>query len=104
LAAVDVELTIDYGNSTSQVFTGLSGVTVFDVLNSTANITYTQYPFGVFIESINGVANNADNRGYYWQYWVNGHLAPVSADHYILSDGGSYPLEGAFGTEIGSWS
>jgi len=87
LEATGVDLVIDYGNSTQQVFEDLSGFTVFDVLNSTVNVTYTQYSYGKFIESINGVANNAGGNGYYWQYWVNGELGPVAADYYVLSDG-----------------
>jgi hypothetical protein len=82
-----VELTIDYSNSTQHVFQSLSGVTVFDILNETATVDFTQYPYGKFITSINGVENNANNNGFHWQYWVNDELAPVSADNYVLSDG-----------------
>lgn len=84
--ATNIELTIDYGNSTQQVFPNLSGTTAFDVLNQTATITFTQFPYGRFIDSINEVENNANNNGYYWQYWVNDELGPVSADNYGLSN------------------
>ncbi|MFX1577615.1 MAG: DUF4430 domain-containing protein [Promethearchaeota archaeon] len=84
--AMNIELTIDYGNSTQQVFPNLSGPTVFDVLNQTATVTFTQFPYGKFIDSINTVENNANNNRYYWQYWVNDELGPVSADNYELSD------------------
>jgi hypothetical protein len=87
LAAEDVRLVIDYGNSTQRIFPDLSGSTVFDVLNETTNVTYTVHAFGRFIQSINGVANNAAGNGYYWQYWVNDQLAPVAADYYVLSSG-----------------
>lgn len=87
LAASDIRLVIDYGNSTQRVFADRSGSTVFDVLNETANVTYTTHAFGRFIQSINGVGNNAGGNGYYWQYWVNNQLAPVAADYYVLSDG-----------------
>jgi hypothetical protein len=86
-AADDVTLVIDYGNSTQQVLANLSGPTVFDVLNKTTNIAYTAHAFGKFIQSINGVMNNAGGNGYYWQYWVNDQLAPVAADYYVLSNG-----------------
>jgi hypothetical protein len=82
-----VEQTIDYGNSTQNLFQSLTGVTVFDVLNETTIVVFTQYPYGKFIISINGVENNANDNGYYWQYWVNDELAPVAADSYILADG-----------------
>ena len=87
LAAGDVRLVIDYGNSTQRAFPDLSGSTVFDVLNETTNVTCTVHAFGRFIQSINGVANNAGGNGYYWQYWVNDQLAPVAADFYVLSSG-----------------
>lgn len=85
--AVDIELTIDYGNTTQQVFSNQIGVTVFDILNQTSVVTFTQYAYGKFITSINGVENNANNNGRYWQYWVNDELAPVAADNYLLTDG-----------------
>ena len=84
--ASNVELTIDYGNSTLRVFSSLTGNTVFDVLNQSATVTFTQYFYGKFITTINGVENNANGNGYYWQYWVNEELGPVAADTYVLSD------------------
>ncbi|MDO8055237.1 MAG: DUF4430 domain-containing protein, partial [Candidatus Hermodarchaeota archaeon] len=83
-AAANIELTIDYGNSTQQVFPNLSGDTVFDILNQTATVVFTQYAYGKFITSINGVDNNEGENGRYWQYWVNDELAPVAADNYVL--------------------
>jgi hypothetical protein len=84
--ASSVALTIDYGNSTQQVFSNLSGNTVFDILNQTAKVTFSQYMYGKFVVSINDVENNANNNGHYWQYWVNNELAPIAADNYVLSD------------------
>ena len=83
----NVELTIDYGNTTQHMFSSLSGTTVFDILNQTSIITFSHYTYGKFINSINGIENNANNNGYYWQYWVNDELAPIAADNYILSNG-----------------
>jgi hypothetical protein len=85
-AATNTVLIIDYGNTTQESHTGLSGTTVFDILNQSANVTYTQYSYGLFIESINGVSNNEGGSGFYWQYWVNDELAPVAADQYVLLD------------------
>lgn len=85
--AANVELIIDYGNSTQQVFQNLSGNTVFDILNQTTIVVFTQHAYGKFITSINGVDNNANANGHYWQYWVNDELAPVAADNFILADG-----------------
>ena len=85
--ALSVELTIDYGNSTQRVFSSLSGNTVFDILNETASVRFTQFVFGKFVTAINGVENDANGNGYFWQYWVNDELAPIAADNYVLSDG-----------------
>jgi hypothetical protein len=87
LLASNVEQIIDYGNSTQALFQSLAGVTVFDILNGTTVVVFTQYAYGKFVTSINGVENNANDNGFYWQYWVNGELAPVAADSYILADG-----------------
>jgi hypothetical protein len=86
-AAENIELVIDYGNSTQQVFSGLSGTTAFDALNKSASIAYIEHSFGRFVTSINGVANNANGNGRYWQFWVNDELAPIATDFYELADG-----------------
>lgn len=84
--ASNVELTIDYGNSSQHVYSDLSGLTVFDILNQTAPVTFIEFAYGKFVISINGVENNANQNGFYWQYWVNDELAPIAADNYVLSD------------------
>lgn len=85
--AANVELTIDYSNSSQHVYSDLSGLTVFDILNQTASVTFIEFAYGKFVISINDVENNANQNGYYWQYWVNDELAPIAADNYVLSDG-----------------
>lgn len=85
--ASNVGLTIDYGNSSQNVYSALSGLTVFEILNQTAAVTFTEFAYGKFVLSINGVENNAHQNGFYWQYWVNDELAPIAADYYVLSDG-----------------
>ncbi len=85
--AGNIALIIDYGNSTQQVFTGLSGLTAFDVLNNSASIVYLEHGFGRFVTAINGVVNNANANGRYWQFWVNDELSPIATDFYELADG-----------------
>ncbi len=85
--AMNIELVIDYGNTTQTAFSNLVASTAFDVLNQSASVTYIQYAYGKFVISINGVANNDNNNGFFWQYWVNDILAPVAADNYILTNG-----------------
>lgn len=84
--ASNVGLTIDYGNSSQNAYSNLSGLTVFDILNVSAVVTFIEFAYGKFVISINGVENNANQNGFYWQYWVNDELAPIAADYYVLSD------------------
>ncbi len=84
--ASNVRLTIDYGNSSQNAYSDLSGLTVFDILNQTAAVTFIEFAYGKFVISINGVENNVNQNGFYWQYWVNDELAPIAADYFVLSD------------------
>lgn len=49
------------------------------------DITFTEYDFGVFVESIDGYKNGTDNK--YWQYWINDKLGEVAADKKQVKDG-----------------
>ncbi len=77
---------IDYPPSTT------ANNTVFGLLMEAAgrlhfSVVYVVYevPQGVFVSAINGTVNGED--GLFWQYWVNGQIGPVAADHMALSDG-----------------
>lgn len=68
--------------------------TVFDVLKDLSqtkgfdlkyNNNYPQY--GVFIESIAGIANEKTNGGKAWQFWINGKLGEAAADKQELKAG-----------------
>jgi len=85
---INVTLIIDYGGDRQQMIeTKIKrGATVLDLLRQEAQVDYTIYPFGVFVTSINGLAND-NTRGYYWLYWVNGVYANVSADAFFLQEG-----------------
>ena len=69
------------------MFNDVSGASAFDVLDQIADVTYRQHVFGIFVDSINGIQNNAEGNGYFWQYWVNGGLGPIAADNLLLNDG-----------------
>lgn len=89
---VQVSVTIDYGNGmvvTHDEVYLFKDATVLDALRAVAEVNATYWPsFGAFfVESINGVINNADNNGKYWLYWVNGEHPPVGADKYVLRNG-----------------
>ena len=40
-----------------------------------------------FVEAINGIRNNQDGNNRWWQFWVNGELAPVGVGSYRVHEG-----------------
>jgi len=69
-----------------------AGSTLFDVTKLVAKLEYKKYPYGVFIESINGVRNEGS---YYWMWWrwddnTGWILGPVGADRYVIGNGETY--------------
>jgi len=40
----------------------------------------------LFVEAINDIRNNQDGNYHWWQFWVDGELAPVGAGSYVLHD------------------
>lgn len=94
-ATVRVSVVIDYGNGTVERFDNVvldaHGATALNALLMVAKVQYTVYPFGVFVDSINGVANSKELNSW-WLYSIlrpNGEeFAPqVGADQYRLSNG-----------------
>jgi len=92
---IKVNIGIDYGNG-SRVwfnFTEIKlGETLLDATLKVAKVDYTTYPFGVFVNSIEGVANDPEKLMFWiWWYWDSDanqwKLGPVGCDKYVLSDG-----------------
>jgi hypothetical protein len=55
---------------------------VFDVLNSSEKVVFTEYAgMGKMINSIGGVASNTS---FYWLYFVDDKIAEVATDKYVL--------------------
>ncbi|MBM6619916.1 DUF4430 domain-containing protein [Bacillus suaedaesalsae] len=48
------------------------------------NVLTTKYPFGVMIDSINGISATSSN---YWMLYINGKSADVGADGYKIKNG-----------------
>lgn len=48
------------------------GQNAFDLLKKYTQVGYKEYDFGIFIESINGLANDKQN---FWAFYVNGEFA-----------------------------
>ncbi|MEM4735272.1 MAG: DUF4430 domain-containing protein [Candidatus Thorarchaeota archaeon] len=87
-AGENITLSIDFGNGTLIEYTGLSGPDVLNVTMSVANVSVRWYGDLVFVESINGIANDPA-AGKWWQYWVNGQYGPIASNKYVLSDSDS---------------
>ncbi|HEY5668095.1 MAG TPA: DUF4430 domain-containing protein [Candidatus Saccharimonadales bacterium] len=67
-------------------FTAVKGESVLAQLQSREKVVVDQDPnYGLFVESINGIKNGADNK--YWSYYVNGHITNSGAESYITKGG-----------------
>ena len=88
-----VDIGIDYGNQTRTWHNdtkALTGMTLFKVTKNIVNITYnTAVGFGVYMESINGLASNATH-GWVWWKWdafmLNWARIDISSDAYAVAD------------------
>ena len=91
--AIYVNVGIDYGNHTRTWHNdtkALTGMTLFKVTRNIANITYNSAAgFGVYLESINGLAYNATH-GWVWWKWDTTMLdwtrIDISPDAYAVAD------------------
>lgn len=79
-----VDVVIDYGNGTVKVYEDVpvpkNRSTVFQALLSVAYVKYTEYPFGVFVNSIDGVANDPSTSRY-WIYYVY-----IEGEGYVMGE------------------
>ncbi|MEJ5292783.1 MAG: DUF4430 domain-containing protein [Candidatus Methanosuratincola sp.] len=93
--AIKVNLGFDYGNGTTVWKNGTYVPIGYTLLNGTlkvAQVNYSVYPYGVWVNGINGVFENvAENT--YWVYYVwsnnDWEMGPVGADQYVLKNGES---------------
>ncbi|KYH37106.1 MAG: hypothetical protein AYL29_009000 [Candidatus Bathyarchaeota archaeon B24] len=94
-STVKVNVVIDYGNGTVEEFNDIlldaEGATALNALLMVAKVEYTVYPFGVFVDSINGVENSKELNSW-WLYSIlkpdGEEVSPeVGADQYRLSNG-----------------
>jgi len=58
--------------------------TVFDAVNQTYSVDYTEYDFGYFVTSIDGLAQNETHS---WLYYVNNESATTAVNNYVLDSG-----------------
>lgn len=82
---ISVSLTIDKADDTVERSVDIPvNATVFDAVNSTFAVEYTEYDFGYFITSIDGLEQNETHS---WLYSVNNESATTSVNNYVLQDG-----------------
>ncbi|MEM2350083.1 MAG: DUF4430 domain-containing protein [Candidatus Bathyarchaeia archaeon] len=91
-----VDVVIDYGNGTVRVYREVpvprSRSTVFQALLSVASVRYIEYPFGIWVDSIDGIANDPMTN-MYWIYYVRVKdtkdyvMGEVAANLKLVSDG-----------------
>ena len=76
-------MTIDFGPSVkSRMLMVDNGTTVFNVLNSSFSVDYKEFAgMGVMVTAIDSVAQNTTH---YWLYFVDGRIAGVATDKFIL--------------------
>ena len=86
LAAMDIDLTIDFGNGTVINYSGLSAPDVYNLTTMVLEVDAVWAGNRVFINAIDGVYHD-ENHG--WQYWVNGNYATIAANLFVLEDGDS---------------
>jgi uncharacterized SAM-binding protein YcdF (DUF218 family) len=64
------------------------GTTVLAALEANFAVAKKQYSCGALVTSIDGVAQN-ESAGLFWQYYVDGALAPVGAGDFKLEENGT---------------
>ncbi len=87
-ASVSVHVVISGLNS--PITTDVSetcGVSALKALQDVAtNVDVVQYPIGAYVKGVNGLEENTDGNGKYWQYYVNQKLGPVAMDKFYIYD------------------
>lgn len=81
---IQVSLTLEKPNETvtEQVDVAVNS-TVFDAINQTYPVEYTEYDFGYFVTSIDGLAQNETHS---WLYYVNNESATTAVNNYVLNE------------------
>ncbi|MGY5859308.1 MAG: DUF4430 domain-containing protein [Candidatus Thorarchaeota archaeon] len=82
--ALEVSLTIDFGNGTVANYTGLSAPNVYNLTTMLFDVDARWAGDRVYIDAIDGVFRDEIHG---WQYWVNGNYSTIAANQYILKDG-----------------
>jgi len=85
-----VDVTIDYGNGTVAWYNDTrigAGESLLNATMRVAELDYTVYEFGVFVNTVNGVGGDTD-KYWIWSYYDDGwQPGAVGADQWRLHDG-----------------
>jgi hypothetical protein len=93
---IAVDILIDYGNGTSIWFNDTQvqlGSTLFNVTNNIAEVEYTLFELGVFIDSINGVGEDLGGWWIWYHYDGEWQYGQVGSNQWILKDGEIFSWE-----------
>jgi len=86
-----VSVSIDFGNGTTRVYSEVylfKDATALDATRAVSKVTTTYYAgMGSIVTAINGIPNNWNSSGKYWQFWVNGVYGTTAADMVVLRNG-----------------
>lgn len=91
--SLKVNIAISYGNGTIVWYNNTYfpiGASLFNATQKLCKIEYIKYPFGIYITSINNVAEDPSTGKYWiWYTWSlnKWEMGPVGADQYILKNG-----------------
>jgi len=85
-------MTVDFGSSAkSKILTVSNGTSVFDALNVSFSVEHKEFVgMGKMIIGIDSVTQNSTH---YWLYFVDGRIAGVAADKFILTKDSSVELK-----------
>jgi len=64
-------------------YKGVDGKTTLDLLKKDHRVEYSDSSLGVFINSIDGVANSTES---YWMYYVDGELGQLAPDKFMTKN------------------
>ncbi|MEM1550756.1 MAG: DUF4430 domain-containing protein [Candidatus Bathyarchaeia archaeon] len=87
---ISVNILIDYGNGTQVWYNNTSvmrGASVLTATQTIANVEYTDFGWGIFVDSINGIKNEGS---WFWMWYIwegKWVLGPVASDRYVLREG-----------------
>ena len=81
---IQVSLTLEKPNETVRDTAEIEvNSTVFDAVNETYKVEYTEYDFGYLVTGIDGLAQNGTHS---WLYSVNNESADRAVNNYVISE------------------